>query len=95
MNVAESDMNCLMWKAVECVESFLLCIVGKMAQDVWMMQMCCGVPILFGWFLRVSSLHVLVSIRKPFCDLFLLLLYCFLEIVRREAGKGRCMVCNV
>ena len=32
--------------------------------------MCCGViPILFGWFLRVPSLHALVSFGKPFCDL--------------------------
>ena len=31
--------------------------------------MCCGVvPILFGWFLRVPSLHALVFIWKPFCD---------------------------
>ena len=31
--------------------------------------MCCGViPILFGWFLSVSSLHVLVFIWKTFCD---------------------------
>ena len=29
----------------------------------------CGVvPILFGWFLRVPSLHALVFIRKTFCD---------------------------
>ena len=51
----------------ECEESFLLCIVGEMAQDVGMVGMCCGVVlILFGWFLRVSSLYVLVFIRKPF-----------------------------
>ena len=45
--------------------------------------MCCGVvPILFGWFLRVPSLHVL------FCDLFLLLFFnCFLEIVREKRGR--------
>ena len=31
----------------------------------------CGVvPILFGWFLRVPSLHVLVFIQKTFCDLY-------------------------
>ena len=29
--------------------------------------MCCGVvPILFGWFLRVPSLHALVFIQKTF-----------------------------
>ena len=50
--------------------------------------MCCGgVPILFGWFLRVPSLHVLVFIWKTFCDLFLLF---FLEIAReKRGGKGR------
>ena len=33
--------------------------------------MCCGVvPILFGWFLRVPSLHALVFIRKTFLDLY-------------------------
>ena len=35
--------------------------------------MCCGVvPILFGWFLSVSSLHVLFSFGKLFCDLLYL-----------------------
>ena len=35
---------------IECVKSFLLCIVDKMAQDVGMVWMCCGVvPILFSW----------------------------------------------
>ena len=33
--------------------------------------MCCGVvPILFGWFLSVPSLHVLVFLWKTFLDLF-------------------------
>ena len=42
-----------------------------MAQDVGMVWMCCGVvPILFGWFLSVSSLHMLVSIRKTFLWLY-------------------------
>ena len=37
----------------------------KMAQDVEMMWKCCGViPILFGWFLSVPSLHALVFIQK-------------------------------
>ena len=32
--------------------------------------MCCGViPILFGWFLSVQSLHVLICIRKIFLGL--------------------------
>ena len=32
--------------------------------------MCCGVvPILFGWFLSVSSLHALVFIQKTFWGL--------------------------
>ena len=52
--------------------------------------MCCGVvPILFGWFLRVPSLHVLVFIRKTFCDLFLLLFFIlfFLEIVGEKRSR--------
>ena len=45
--------------------------VGKMAQDVGMVWMCCGViPILFGWFLRVPSLHALVFIQKTFLWLY-------------------------
>ena len=37
----------------------------KMAQDVEMMWKCCGViPILFGWFLSVPSLHALVFVQK-------------------------------
>ena len=57
--------------------------------------MCCGVvPILFGCFLSVPSLHALVFIQKTFCDLFLLffvlLLLFFLEILReKRGGKGR------
>ena len=48
-------------------ESFVVRIVGKMAQDVGMVSMCCGViPISFGWFLRVPSLHVLVFLSKTF-----------------------------
>ena len=40
---------------------------GKMAQDVGMVWKCCGVvPILFAWFLRVPSLHVLVFVQKTF-----------------------------
>ena len=39
----------------------MVCTAGKMAQDVGMVyKKYCGVPILFGWFLRVPSLHVLV-----------------------------------
>ena len=64
--------------------------------------MCCGVvPILFGWFLSVSSLHVLVFIRKIFCDLFLLF---FFKLVFRNSkteerwvrkARGRCMISKV
>ena len=53
--------------------------------------MCCGVVrILFGWFLRVPSLHALVFFWKMFCDLFLLfLLGIVLEMVReKRGGKG-------
>ena len=52
--------------------------------------MCCGVvPILFGWFLSVPSLHALLFLWKTFCDLFVLFfLELFLEMVRREVGKG-------
>ena len=57
------------------VYSFVVCTLGKMAQDVGMMWKCCGVvPILFAWFLRVPSLHAPVFAQKPFCDFFLLLL---------------------
>ena len=45
----------------------------------------CVVPILFGWFLRVPSLHALVFIWKTFCDLFLLLF--FRSIVREKRGR--------
>ena len=49
------------------VESFAVCIVCKMAQDVGMLGKCCGViPIFFGWFLSVPSLLVLVFIQKTF-----------------------------
>ena len=53
--------------------------------------MCCGVvPISFGWFLRVPSVHALVFIEKLFCDLFLLLFfYCCLEVVREKRGRQR------
>ena len=56
--------------------------------------MCCGViPILFGQFLRIPSLHVLVSLGKFSRDFFLLLfLYSFFrssKSLRREAGKGK------
>ena len=41
-----------------------------MAQDVGMVCRCCGViPIYFGWFLRVPSLHALVFLQKTFYDL--------------------------
>ena len=57
--------------------------------------MCCGVvPISFGWFLRVPSLHVLVFIQKTFCDLFLLCVlflacFCsFVGIVGNMGGEG-------
>ena len=49
-------------------------IVGKMAQDVGMVWKCCGtISILFGWFLRVPSLHVLVFVQKIRLRLVLLL----------------------
>ena len=62
--------------------------------------MCCGVvPILFGWFFRVPSLHALVFIRKTFCDLFLPLFFClwFFKSSKREErqARERCMVCRV
>ena len=45
-----------------CAKGFMVCTAGKMAQDVGMVYKkdCGGVPILFGWFLRVPYLHVLV-----------------------------------
>ena len=53
-----------------------------MAQDVGVVQMCCGViPILFGWFFRVLSLHVLVFIRKTFLWLYCILICMYMWIV--------------
>ena len=96
-NLSVADMDCLLcgrlWSEqwwVPCsfrdwVKSFLLCIVGEMAQDVGMMWMCCGVvSILFGWFLRVLSLL--------FCDLFLLcffLFFLFFWNSEKRGGKRR------
>ena len=53
--------------------------------------MCCGVvPILFGWFLSVPSLHALVFLWKTFCDLFVpFFLELFLEMVREKRGGER------
>ena len=49
------------------VQGFVVCIVGKMAQDVGMAWKYCGViPILFGRLLRVPSLHTLVFGKKTF-----------------------------
>ena len=48
--------------------------------------MCCGVvPILFGWFLSVPSLHALVFLWKTFLDLFVLLF--FFGIVFRNGKR--------
>ena len=57
----------------------------------------CGVvPILFGWFLRVPSLHALVFTRKTFWGLVLAV---FRSGKREERWgrkvRGRCMVCEV
>ena len=50
--------------------------------------MCCGVvPILFGWFLRVPSLHALVFIWKTFVTCSCCFCYCFLEVVREKRGR--------
>ena len=47
--------------------------------------MCCGVvPILFGWFLSVPSLHALVFLWKTFLDLFVLF---FFGIVFRNGKR--------
>ena len=50
--------------------------------------MCCGVvPILFGWFLIVPSLHALVFIQKTFFVTCLCsFLGLFLEMVREKRG---------
>ena len=40
-------------------------MVGKMAQDVGMMQKYCGgIPIFFVWFLRIPFLHALMKTGK-------------------------------
>ena len=61
--------------------------------------MCCGVvPILFGWFLSVPSLHALVFLWKNFLDLFVLIfLELFLEMVREKRGgeRRRYTLCKV
>ena len=80
-----------------CRKFFGVHIVGKMAQDVGMLWMCCGVPVLFDWFLRVPSLHAFVFIRKLFGDLLLLFLFfffffwncMFLKMVREKRGGKR------
>ena len=89
-----ADMGCVFWKPMEwavLITVFIyyvcreLCIVGKMAQDVGMVWICCGVvPILFSWFLRVPSLHALVFIGKLFCD-------SFMRAVALGAGEGSLM----
>ena len=55
--------------------------------------MCCGVvPILFGCFLSVPSLHALVFIPAVFC----FIVFFFRNIKREERwerkAKGRCMI---
>ena len=53
--------------------------------------MCCGViPILFGWFLRVPSLHALVFIWKKIFVTCLFFFKLVLEVVKEKRGeKGR------
>ena len=73
-----------------------------MAQDVGMMY--CGViPILFGWFLWIPSLHLLVFIKQMFfvtCSCVFLFGVFFFRNGKREKRwegrpKGRCMVRKV
>ena len=60
--------------------------------------MCCGViPILFGWFLRVSSLHVLVFIWKTFfvtLDIGMLQTWAFLHEPTRYAVAHKLEMIN-
>ena len=52
--------------------------------------MCCGVvPILFGWFLSVPSLHALVFLWKTFCDLFVLFFGIIFRNGKREERWGK------
>ena len=55
-------MVCWLVACSWCAKGFMVCAAGKMAQDVRMVykKYCGVVPILFDWFLRVPSLHVLV-----------------------------------
>ena len=75
------------------VESFVVCIVCKLALDVGMVWKYCGIiPTLFGWFLRVPSLHALFSFGKLFYDLYLICVcvcvcLCVLEMVREKRGR--------
>ena len=61
----------LQWVGYRCMYNFVVCGVGKMAQDVGMVWKCCGVvAILVGQFLRVPSLQALVFNQKHLFLLF-------------------------
>ena len=52
--------------------------------------MCCGVvPILFGWFLSIPSLHVLVFLWKTFLDFFVLFFGIVFRNGKREERWGK------
>ena len=59
--------------------------------------MCCGVvPILFGWFLSVPSLHVLVFLWKTFLDLFVIIIVAKIlrnMVFRCGGGQGSPELC--
>ena len=85
------------------LESFVVCIVGKMAQDVGMVWNCyVSFPSsLVGFWGSHPYMH-LFSFRKLFCDLFLLCFFCifiFRDSKREETWegrpRGRCMLCTV
>jgi len=80
----------------------VVCIVGKIAQDVGMVCTCGGViPIQFGWFLRFPSLHALVFLQKLFVTCFCCIFSSYFVLLFRNGKReerwegrprGRCKV---
>ena len=68
-------------------------MVGKMAQDVGIVWMCCGViRISFGWFLSVQFLHALVFLWKTFLWLLYFKLIIMLWILFTKLPRHRLFI---
>ena len=66
----------------------MVCIVGKMAQDVGMVCRCGGVIFHLVWLVFEASIPTVpVFLQKTFCDLFLLLLF-FCKNDKRRKVRG-------